>query len=104
MLQTPVGRLRLAGLVEGTSFLVLLGIAMPLKYLAHIPEAVTVAGSVHGLLFVLYLLALANAAIDRRWPATWVLGGLVAGVVPFGTFVLEARLRGMREERLSADA
>ncbi|MEP7128906.1 MAG: DUF3817 domain-containing protein, partial [Chitinophagales bacterium] len=57
---TSIGRLRLAGITEGISFLVLLFIAMPLKYFADIPEAVKYTGWLHGLLFILYLVALAN--------------------------------------------
>jgi integral membrane protein len=92
----PIRRLRIIGLLEGTSFLVLLGIAMPLKYIAGLPAAVKVVGWVHGLLFILFLLALAEAAVALRWPWKRVLGALVASVVPFGPFVLDARLR--REE------
>lgn len=93
MLSTPIGRLRVVGLLEGASFLALLGIAMPLKYLAGLPMAVKVVGWVHGLLFILFVVALAQAALDHRWHWTRVLGALVAAVVPFGPFVLDARLR-----------
>ena len=55
MLQTPIGRLRLMGFIEGMSLLILLFIAMPLKYWADYPMAVTIVGSVHGGLFILYL-------------------------------------------------
>ena len=51
--------MRLISLVEGVSFLLLLGVAMPLKYLAGIPEVVTVVGAAHGVLFILYALAAA---------------------------------------------
>ena len=93
MLQTPLGRLRAVGYAEGTSFLVLLGVAMPLKYLAGLPEAVLVAGWVHGVLFVLYVLAVAQAASVLRWGRPRVLAALLASVLPFGPFVFDARLR-----------
>jgi integral membrane protein len=93
MLRTPVGRLRVIGLIEGLSFLLLLGIAMPLKYFADFPEAVSILGMIHGLLFVLYLAAVAHVTIAIRWSVAWVLGALVAAVVPFGNFVLDLRLR-----------
>ena len=97
MLRTPIGRLRAIAFLEGLSFLLLLGIAMPLKYLAGKPGMVNMVGWVHGLLFVLYLLSVADVRAKRQWPPARVLGALIASVVPFGTFVLDARLR--REER-----
>lgn len=53
MLHTPIGRLRTMGFIEGMSLLILLFIAMPLKYWAGLPLAVTIVGSVHGGLFIL---------------------------------------------------
>lgn len=93
MLRTPVGRLRAIALVEGISYLVLLGVAMPLKYFAGFPEAVKVVGWAHGVLFVLYLMAVAEVAVARRWRFMKILWAFVAALVPFGTFVLDARLR-----------
>ncbi|MGI9107409.1 MAG: DUF3817 domain-containing protein [Pyrinomonadaceae bacterium] len=96
MLKTPIGRLRLIAFIEGISFLLLLGVAMPLKYFAGLPEAVKAVGWIHGLLFVFYLMAVAEVTIRRRWSLAWILGAFVAALIPFGTFVLDARLR--REE------
>ncbi len=48
-------RLRIIGNIEGISYLVLLGIAMPMKYMGNMPQAVRIAGSVHGFLFVAFL-------------------------------------------------
>jgi integral membrane protein len=85
--------MRLIGLLEGTSFLLLLGVAMPLKYLAGQPEMVSVVGLIHGILFMAFVGALAQVAIPAGWSARWILGALIASVLPFGPFVLEARLR-----------
>ncbi len=93
MLKTAVGRLRAVGLFEGISFLLLLGIAMPLKYFVGFPMAVTVVGAIHGALFVLYILALINVTFVRRWSFGQVAGAFVASLLPFGTFVLDARIR-----------
>ncbi len=100
MLKTPIGRLRAVALLEGVSFLVLLFIAMPLKYLAGMPLAVKMVGWAHGLLFVLYLLALVEVAVAHRWSLVRIVGAFIASLVPFGTFVLDARLR--REEQAVA--
>ncbi len=93
MLKTSLGRFRAVALAEGLSVIALFFIAMPLKYAAGIPEAVKFTGWAHGLLFVLYLFALLDAAITYRWSIVRVLGGLAASLLPFGTFVFEARLR-----------
>ena len=96
-MRTALWRLRAVSLLEGVSYLVLLGIAMPLKYLAGQPEAVRVVGSLHGFLTILFLVAVLNVWVARRWPVTRVLVALVASVIPFGAFALETRLR--REAR-----
>jgi integral membrane protein len=101
MWKTPIGRLRAVGLLEGTSFLVLLFIAMPLKYFAGMPLAVKLVGWAHGLLFMLYLLTLGHTASSRRWPLLRVGAGFLASVVPFGPFVFDVWLR--REELLPAE-
>jgi integral membrane protein len=93
LLSDPLARLRVIGMMEGASFLVLLGIAMPLKYLAGLPQAVRVVGMLHGLLFVLYVAAVLGVSVSLRWPPRRVLAALVASVVPFGPFVFDAHLR-----------
>lgn len=92
-------RFHIIGLTEGWSFILLLGVAMPLKYWADMPMAVTVVGSLHGLLFVLYLLSLAEVTIKRRWSILKVLAGLLASVLPLGPFILDAKLVKQELER-----
>lgn len=91
-IKTSIGRLRVIGFWEGVSFLVLLGIAMPLKYYAGEPGAVRVVGMAHGVLFMLYVGAAIQAALDRNW--TWRRTALVllASLLPAGPFVVEAKL------------
>ena len=93
MLKTPIGRLRAIGLVEGVSYLVLLGIAMPLKYYAGMPMAVKVVGWIHGGLFVLFCAALAHAMFASRWSLFRAAGVFIASLIPFGTFAIDGRLR-----------
>jgi integral membrane protein len=93
MLSSPIGRMRLISVVEGVSFLLLLGVAMPLKYLVGIPEPVSVVGAAHGILFILYALAAAALMLTLRWSPLWFVGAMVASVVPFGTFYIDARLK-----------
>ena len=90
---------RWVALLEGLSFVLLLFVAMPLKYWAGLPLAVRIVGSVHGLLFVAFLGALFRAALERDWPARrWGLA-LLSSLVPFGTFVFD---RSLRREILEA--
>ena len=92
MFGTVVGRLRLVGWLEGASYLLLLFVAMPLKYLAGLPQMVQVVGMAHGILFVLFGLAALHASVALGWPARRLLGALVSSVLPFGPFVFEARV------------
>ena len=93
MLKTSIGRLRAIGLVEGVSFLLLLGVAMPLKYFAGIPQAVTIVGWLHGLLFIAFCIALTQAHQDAKWSAWRSATVLIAALLPFGPFVIDPRLR-----------
>lgn len=80
---------RMIGTMEAISFLVLLGIGMPLKYFAGIPEAVKIVGWAHGLLFMLYVGAVAMAKVKLSWSLKQVFLALVASVVPFGPFIVD---------------
>jgi integral membrane protein len=88
-----LGRLRALSLIEGVSTLVLFGIAMPLKYLGGMPLAVTVVGSVHGVLFLAVVAAFLVAI--RRVPLGVRLGlaGITGAVFPFGPFVIDGWLK-----------
>jgi integral membrane protein len=84
---------RMIALAEGVSFLTLLFIAMPMKYFMGMPEVVRVVGSIHGLLFMLYVGQLARVHFAQRWPFSFSLYAFVASVIPFGTFILDKHLR-----------
>ena len=88
---TPVGRFRIVAFWEGISFLLLLFVAMPLKYGFGMDEAVSIVGMAHGVLFLGYCATLAFAA--PRLGARRSALAFVMSLVPGGTFWLEARLR-----------
>lgn len=90
---SSIRRLRHIGIAEGFSFLILLFIAMPLKYLANMPTAVLIVGSLHGLLFILYILAIADTWRKLRWPWKRAAAATASSVLPFGPFILEPSLR-----------
>ena len=77
------------GYLEGISYLLLLGVAMPLKYHWGIPLAVRVMGSVHGVLFLWFLFALWKTTSELKWPFKKAMVGVVASLLPFGTFFLD---------------
>jgi integral membrane protein len=85
--------LRIASLLEGTSWLVLLFVAMPLKYMAGMPLAVRIVGSIHGALFIALCLLLLRCWIARGWPITRAAFCFIAALVPFGAFFLERSLK-----------
>jgi integral membrane protein len=93
MLTTPIGSLRFIGFLEGLSFLILLGIAMPLKYIAGITEAVFIVGMLHGVLFSLYLLAIGHAMYLRKLTLGSSLMAFIAAFLPFGPFLMDRKFR-----------
>jgi integral membrane protein len=94
--------LRVVGIAEGISFLVLLLIAMPLKYYFGFPMAVKVTGWVHGALFVVYIIAVLLAIKAMRW--NWFSVGLAlsASLLPIGTFLMDKPLK-KREHELTSE-
>ncbi|MFC0773653.1 DUF3817 domain-containing protein [Terrimonas alba] len=74
---------------EGVSFLVLLLIAMPLKYMANMPMAVTIVGGVHGLLFIAFMIMAWEVKREYKRDWAWLIKSFVASILPFGTFVMD---------------
>jgi integral membrane protein len=80
-------------MAEGISYLLLLCIAMPLKYYFGMPDAVKATGWIHGILFMLYLVYLVKAESILKWGKMEFFAGLMASLVPFGPFFLEGKLK-----------
>jgi integral membrane protein len=89
---TPTARLRAIAFLEGLSYLALLGIAMPLKYMADQPLPVPVTGSVHGILFVWLGFLTLQGMTSRGKSFAWAARIGVASLLPFGTFFLDRQL------------
>mgnify|MGYP001767319848 CR=1 FL=1 len=94
-------RLRLVSLVEGTTLLVLLFIAAPLRHVGGLRAATAIVGPVHGLAFLFYVWAVIEASVAGGWPKREVALLLVRAFVPFGAFLNERSLR--RREAALAD-
>jgi integral membrane protein len=80
---------RKIGIAEGISFLLLLGVAMPLKYMAGIPEAVKYTGWAHGVLFMLYCYMVIVAGQEFKWRFGKIFLAFLASLLPFGPFVFD---------------
>lgn len=93
MWSTPIGRVRALALIEGVSFLVLLGVAMPLKYLAGYAAAVKIVGWIHGALFIALMAVLAHTWRQVRWPLSRPAQVVAASLIPFGPFIIDGGLR-----------
>jgi len=85
--------LRKAGIAEGISFLVLLGIAMPVKYILKQPMAVTVVGWIHGVLFIAFLFLAWEYKTDHNKSMKWFATAFLASILPTGTFFFDRKLK-----------
>lgn len=92
--------LRKAGIAEGISFLVLLCIAMPLKYFLQQPMAVKIFGWIHGILFVTFLFLAWEVKTDRNKSLRWFTTAFLAAIIPTGTFFFDKKLK--EEEKISS--
>jgi len=88
-----VHRFRMIGIAEGISFLILLLIAMPMKYLMDIPEAVKFTGWVHGALFIAFIYFAFEVMGSLKKSFLWLLKAFVAAIIPFGTFIFDRQLK-----------
>jgi integral membrane protein len=90
LIRTNIGRLKLIGYAEGISLLLLLVVAVPMKYIANDPAMVKAIGPVHGALFLLYVFNTLSVGVEHKWKfsqTTWKL--LLACMIPFGTFYID---------------
>lgn len=92
MVKNNLGLLRIIGFIEGVSFLVLLLIAMPLKYIWEMPEFNYSMGVAHGVLFILYVFFVFLVTYQIKWSLNTCFWALFASIVPFGTFVADKKL------------
>ena|SRR5688572_30828604 len=86
---------------EGVSFLVLLFIAMPLKYFAGLPVATTIVGGLHGLLFIAFMVMTGEAKKEYKKDWGWVFKSFIASILPFGTFVMDKQWKQEQKAILS---
>ena len=99
MLENSFSRFRLISFIEGISYLILIFIAMPLKYFAGIPLAVKIVGMAHGVLFILFVLALIIASKKYKWHfLSFQL--FVYSLIPFGFILIEKIIMKKSPEKI----
>ena len=84
--------MRAVSLLEGTTLLLLLGVAVPMKHLAGIPIATAIMGPIHGIAFVLYVWMLIQTISIGGWTRAAAARMVLAGLIPFSAFVNERAL------------
>ena len=95
--QKLVNRFRMVGIAEGISFLILLLIAMPLKYMFNIPEAVKIFGWMHGALFIGFIYLAFEVMGALRKNIGWFAKAFAAAIIPCGTFIFDRQLKKEEE-------
>lgn len=92
-MKDKLGTFRLVGFLEGSSFLILLLVAMPMKYVWGEPMGVRIVGMVHGLLFIAYVGFIAVVGAEHNWSGKKKLQAFIAAIVPLGTFYFDKTLK-----------
>ena len=93
MFNNSIKKFRHAGTIEGYSYITLLFIAMPLKYLADIPLAVKIVGMTHGVLFIVFCILLIKAWEEAEWSFKESVVFFIASLIPFGTFFTDKKIK-----------
>ncbi len=99
-------RYRIMAYVVGVFLLLLVGVAMPVKYIGGNETLVSVIGPIHGFLYMVYLAAAFDLARKRRWSFPLMVGVLLAGTIPFLSFWVERKIvqREQAAARVRADS
>ncbi|MDY0232878.1 MAG: DUF3817 domain-containing protein [Sulfurimonas sp.] len=93
MIKNSVKKFGYINTIEGYSYLLLLFVAMPMKYLLGIAVAVKIVGMIHGILFIIFCALLIKAWEETKWPFSESLIFFIASLLPFGTFFTKKRIK-----------
>lgn len=83
-------------IIEGISYLILLFIAMPLKYWGDKPEYVKWVGQIHGILTLIFVVYLVLCHVKYKWHWIFSLKGFILSILPFGAFIFEKELKQLK--------
>jgi len=93
LFKSKIGRLRIIGFLEGVSLLVLVFVAVPMKYYFQDPSLTKMLGPIHGAIFLLFLFNALSVGVEQHWKfktTTWRV--ILACFIPFGTFYIDSRI------------
>jgi len=93
---------RKVAVAEGISYLLLLLIAMPIKYIFHFPEVVKYTGWLHGILFIAYAACLIMAWQEQKWKFGKATLIFLASLLPIAPFIVDKKLKDERPENASS--
>jgi len=93
LLDSNLKKFRLVALLEGISFILLLFIAMPMKYAFGYPMAVKIVGMIHGILFIIFCYLLLKAWSEAKWEFKESVIFFIASLIPFGTFYTKSKIK-----------
>ncbi|TWF45255.1 integral membrane protein [Chitinophaga polysaccharea] len=100
LFKTKIGRLRIIGYLEGISLLVLVFVAVPMKYYFGNPSLSKALGPIHGAIFLLFLFNTLSVGVEQNWKfktTTWRV--ILACFIPFGTFYIDSRILSKLKEK-----
>ncbi len=92
-MKNSVKNFGLINTIEGYSYLLLLFVAMPMKYILGVAIATKIVGMIHGVLFIAFLVLLVKAWEDAKWPLKDTITFFIASLIPFGTFFTKKKIR-----------
>ena len=90
-MEAALTRFRVMAYIVGVLLLVLVFVAVPLRYLADQPFLVSIIGPIHGFLYMVYLVTAFDLAVRARWPFVRTVLVLLAGTVPVMSFLAERK-------------
>lgn len=82
---------RLISFLEGLSYLLLLFVAVPIKYIGENETFVKMLGMPHGLLFIVYIIMAILLKYELSWNSKVFWSVLIASIIPFGTFYIDRK-------------
>ncbi len=101
-LSTNIGALRFFAVAEGISYIALFGLTMPLKYIYDNPGPNKIVGYAHGLLFIIYCVLVFLVNQQAKWSLKTNIMAYLASLIPFGTFIADAKIFRQTEEELNS--
>lgn len=93
MIKDALSRFRVISAIEGLSYLLLVFIAMPVKYIGENPYPVKVFGMIHGVLFIIFMISLFETKLRKSWDVGFVFQLFVLSLIPFGAFFIEKKIK-----------